>query len=136
MSRLARRAAALLIAVLLAGAGPTAAHAEVDWCGGDPPVHLALPNGMPLELTVHLSVPVSHRAALRAATVTGQAIALDGARAAVALTVSVPDDGQGSFPVVVAVGLHGETVATVTDQSGTAIPVSLTVTLPTGLAAP
>ncbi|MGH2458348.1 MAG: hypothetical protein ACRDIY_05720 [Chloroflexota bacterium] len=110
------------------------ARAEVDWCGGDPPVHVSLPSGQPLEVNAHVQIPSSDRDALRTISVIGQVLGVQDGVATVQLSIAVPDDGSGSFPVQATVSSHGSSVAV----SGTSGPVptytTVNVALPPGLA--
>lgn len=113
-----------------------AAQAQVDWCSGDPPVHVILPSGMPLEVTVRVSVPRAHRAALRSVTASGEVVDLQGNTARLLVTVVVPSDGPDSFPVKVAATSHGNTneaTATSNQEGEDTVIIPLTVTLPPGL---
>jgi hypothetical protein len=112
------------------------ASASVDWCSGDPPVHLILPSGKPLEANVHVSVPQGEQAGLQAATVTGTVVSVQGATAQVVAAVVVPPEGGAAFPVTVSADSHGPNNSIGTPVQGTAgetIDVTFSVTLPPGL---
>lgn len=136
---------ALLSVCLLAsmGLGTGTAHAEVDWCGSDPPVHLVLPSGRPLEVTVWVEVPRSQRAALNAMSVSGDVVRVRGNTADIQVTVTVPEGDSGGFPVRASVSSHGSSNDVNSNgntnggsQSGGSVTlvIPLSVTLPPGLA--
>ncbi len=134
MKFLAHVALALVAASQVWLAAGAVAQAEVDWCGGDPPVHLILPSGQPLETNVHVEIPVGDASALSTIAASGRVVSVQGNVATVQVSVSAPDDGLGPFPVQVKASSLGSSVVTMGTSGSVPTVVTLSVMLPPGLA--
>lgn len=134
MVRVPRLLASLGLAASLFLGQWAGAGAEADWCASDPPVHLILPSGKPLEVNVWVAVPGDEQEALSAASISGQVSSVQGGVASVVAYVVVPRTGGGTFPVLATGQSHGPSnrSRTVEGSAGTTLVVPFTVTLPPG----
>lgn len=107
---------------------PPFVSADVEWCFDDPPVHVRLPDGAPVNVNVRVGVPAGRRDQLKAAITSGEVVA-DQAGSAIQITSLVPEAPDGSFAVGVTASAGKEHVQAV--QSGVAgTPIVLLLPLP------
>lgn len=84
-------------------------------------------------MNTHIQIPSSDRGALRTISVTAKVVSVQQGIATVRLSIKVPDDDLGSFPVQATLSSHGSTVAVPGTSGPDPTDATLNVTLPPGL---